>query len=253
MTLTFAEPLGPTPTINIALIGPPKTGKTAGAGSAPGPVGYLNLDTPNATRFARKKYGDEHFREIKIPEVTEEQQSPVLDTLYDLGRAAFAAELATIVIDPISDLYRRLLEEKTQRKLRFGIEHRGDVSTIMARTFLGLCEAPVNFVAVAHEMPVKDEGSGETRVYPFTGTNNTNLGGKLLGNVDIIAYSGVSYAEDGTPTYLAQLTSAKGRPGGDRFDCLADPATGCRELNLAEWVQAIRDAETPTQNHKENK
>ena len=251
MSLTFADPLPPTPTINVALIGPPKTGKTAAAASAPGPVAYLSLDTPNATRFARKKFGDEHFRQVAIPPVTDEQQSPVLDTLYDLGRAAWAGEFASVVIDPVSGLYRRLLEEKTQRRLRFGIEHRGDVSTIMARAFLGLCEAPCNFIAVAHELVV--EGNDEARVFPYTGTKSTTLGGELLGNVDIIAYSGVSYAEDGTATYLAQLVTQKGRPGGDRFDCLADPASGCREMNLSEWIEAIRAAESTNTKTKETK
>lgn len=253
MPLSFADPLPPAPFVNVALVGPPKTGKTAGAASAPGPVAYCNFDLPNATRFAREKYGDEHVREVEFPKPTEEQKSPVLDTMHDLAVAAWAGEFKTVVLDPVGDLYRRLLEEKTSMKLRFGIEHRGDVSTMMARMFHSLCEAPCNFVAVAHEMPVQDEGSGETRVFPFTGTQKTTLGAKLLGMVDVIAYTGISYNDEGAPTFWGQLVAQNGRPGGDRFNCLADPKTGSRVLDLSEWIEAIRTAENTKTKTKETK
>jgi len=251
MTLTFAEELPPAPFVNICLVGPPKTGKTAAAASAPGPIAYGNLDLPNATRFARAKFGDEKVKEVVFPKPSEEQKTPVADTMHDLAVAAWRGDFATVVLDPVSDLYRRLLEEKTESKLRFGIEHRGDVSTMMTRMFHSFCQAPCNFVAVAHEMPVKDEGSGETRVFPFTGTTNTTVGGKLLGMVDVIAYTGVSYDDEGAPTFWGQLVTQNGRPGGDRFNCLADPRTGSRVLDLSEWIDAIRAAENT--NTKETK
>jgi len=41
------------PNTNVLLYGPPKSGKTVAAASAPKPLLYLNADRPNATRFAR--------------------------------------------------------------------------------------------------------------------------------------------------------------------------------------------------------
>lgn len=50
-SLNFVEPLTEAH-MNILLYGPPKTGKTVGAATAPGPILYLNADRPNATRYA---------------------------------------------------------------------------------------------------------------------------------------------------------------------------------------------------------
>ena len=57
MPLQFVKP-GAEPHLNVCLFGPPKSGKTVGAASAPKPLLLLNADRPNATRYVHAKYGD---------------------------------------------------------------------------------------------------------------------------------------------------------------------------------------------------
>ena len=76
-SLTFVEQ-HPDPNVNVLLYGGPKTGKTMGAASAPGPILYLNADRPNATRLAHAKYG-KAIREVRVEG---------LQTLIDVTDAA---------------------------------------------------------------------------------------------------------------------------------------------------------------------
>ncbi len=237
MSLKFAPPPEATPTINVALIGPPKAGKTTGASSAPGPVLYLNCDLPTATRFARRRHGD------NVEEVVFEG----LQTLADIAMEVCNpnTDFKTVVIDPVGELYRQLLEERSKRAIRPSLPEYGDVAVYLERFLRAMCEAPTNAVFVCHDHPVKDEASGETQTFPFTGSTGNGgikLGRQLLGMVDVIGFTGLVINDEGKKEALAQLTSNKGRPGGDRFDVLAGE-TGMRRLDLSEWIDAIRTAE----------
>ena len=236
MTLKFAPAIEDAPTINVALIGPPKTGKTTGAASAPGPVLYVNTDLPTATRFARRKYGD-RVREVVFVG---------MQTLVDVTHAAYdTTEYPTVVIDSVGDLYRRMLEDASNRAVRPSLPTYGDVSVYLERFLRSLCEAPVNAVFVCHDLPLDGEDGEDRVVLPFmgsTGKGGIKLGRQLLGMVDVIGFTGVARGEDGAAEYVAQLASAKGRGAGDRFNTLAG-ATGMRRLDLSEWIDAIRAAE----------
>lgn len=234
MALSFAPAVEDVPTINVVLLGPPKTGKTMGAASAPGPVLYLNADLPTATRYARRYYGE------KVQEVRFEG----MQTLIDITHAAYDPEKpwGTVVIDTIGELYRLIIEDASKRAVRPTLNQYGDTSVYLERFCRSLCEAPVNAVFICHDHPVQDEAAGETLVMPFTGTSNPKLGRKLLGMVDVIGYTGAIFGEDGGREWVAQLTNNKGRPGGGRFDVLPGE-TGFRRLDLSEWIDAIHAAE----------
>jgi hypothetical protein len=181
MALKLREP--PTQTYpNVLLFGAPKTGKTAGACSAPGGVLLLNADLPNAPHYARSRDPDGRIMEVEFEGLS---------------------TLADVVI---------------------GIEQEANGSARMVDT-----------VFVCHEFPVKDEASGQFERLPYTGTTNPALGQKLMGMVDIVGYTGVIERDDGTRTYAAQLFTAAGRRGGDRYDVLGD----FRALDLAEWFSRI--------------
>src|SRR6187402_2452551 len=63
--LEFVDPVADDHHLNVFLYGPPKTGKTMGGASAPGPILYLNGDRPNAVVMAKRKYGDKlHIAKI---------------------------------------------------------------------------------------------------------------------------------------------------------------------------------------------
>lgn len=244
MTLQYAPAVGDVPTINVALIGPPKTGKTTGAASAPGKVLYVNTDLPTATRFARRKFGD------KVQEAIFEG----MQTLVDVTHSAYdTTDFQTVAIDTVGDLYRRMLEDSSNRAVRPSLPTYGDVSVYLERFLRSLCEAPVNAIFVCHDLPLHDEATGESSVLPFMGSigkGGLKLGRQLLGMVDVIGFTGVVEKDSGRE-FVAQLTTNKGRPGGDRFNILAGE-TGVRRLDLSEWIDAIRAAEEEESNEKES-
>ena len=235
MTLVFTDAIPEVPTINVALVGSPKSGKTMGAASAPGPILYLNCDLPNATRRAKQTYPGK-IHEIKLT-TQADKTTNIMEVLDDVARAAFAGDYGTVAIDTVGDLYKLVLEAQSHRALSPSLPQRGDTSVYLERFCKALCEAPCNVVFICHDMPVQDEAAETTMMLPFTGTSNPRFGRKLLGMVDVIGYTGEVQGEDG-PEWVAQLTLEKGRPGGGRFDILRGEK-GYRRLDLAEWVDTI--------------
>ena len=145
----------------------------------------------------------------------------------------------TVVLDPVGDARRILLEEMSNRALRPPIQLQGDANIHIERFCRALCELDVNVVVVAHELATKDEEAGGFERVPFTGTKNPALGNQLIQMVDVIGYCGVVEGEDGAdPRYMAQLISGNGRKGGDRFDVLGK----ARDLNLSEWHSLINES-----------
>jgi adenosyl cobinamide kinase/adenosyl cobinamide phosphate guanylyltransferase len=226
----------------LRLCGPPKTGKSAGAASAPGHILYLNADLPNALRFARSRDTEQRIYEVEFEG---------LQTLIDIAHALKQKPTwDTVVVDPLGELYRRLLEDLSNRSMRPSLPTYGDVGTHMERFCRMLCEAPVNAVFVAHEIPVKDEATDSVERLPSTGTKNPALGQKVMGMVDIVG-STVMFEKDGENVYAAQLINARGARGGDRFDVLGN----WRALNLTEWFEIAKQGPTaqtaPAEEQKE--
>jgi AAA domain len=193
----------------------------------------LNLDLPNATRYAHSRAPDGRLMEAKFEGMS---------TLVDVHEALYQQPrmVDTVVVDPIGELHRRLLDEFSGRAVRPTLNQYGDVATHVERFCRMLCEAPVNVVLVCHEQPVKDEASGQMEKLPWTGTTNPSLGQKLMGMVDVIGYTGVVEQESGPPEYVAQLVNSGGRRGGDRFDVLGS----WRRLDLADWFRTINGNQT---------
>lgn len=214
---------------NVLLYGPPKTGKTTGAATAPGLVLYLNADLPNATMFAHRRDTEKRLKEARwggqamLSEVMHmvDSQDPVNPTVD------------SVVLDTYGEAYRRLLLERSGGARRPTLAQRGDVGTDLERFAYFMCEAPCNFIMVAHELAEKDEDTGGFERIAFTGAKSSSPGqsNKLMGMVDIVGYTGVVDVEGEGKKFMAQLTIEKGRTGGDRFDCLGD----YREVNLTEW------------------
>jgi hypothetical protein len=225
---------------NVLLFGPSKSGKTTGAASAPGGILYMNLDLPNATRFAHQRYDDGHLMEIQFEGL--KTMTEVAHTVYDPNQIKM---VDAVVVDPISELYRRLVEDLSPKRpdgtpvLSPPLNAYGDAQTHIERFCRHLCLSPVSAIFVCQEIDIKDEASGEVERLPFTGSrSNLSLGRKLMQMVDIVAYTAVLGREEGGKEAWAQLIPARGRPCGDRFDVLAD-ANGRRILDLTEWWQTI--------------
>ena len=225
-SLSFVKP-SDNPHLNVLLYGPPKTGKSVGAASVPGPTLLLNADSPNATRFAHAMWeGDLH-------------EAPVegLQTLITAMQVIDSGEFKSVVVDPVGEVYRILLEEISGRALSPAIQNYGDAGTHLERFIRALCEKPVNAVFVAHETSLKNEADGTFERLPWTGTNNPALGAKMMAMVDVIGYTGIVQGEGDAPDrYMATLVNANGRRGGDRTGQLGS----ARETNLSEWVELAK-------------
>jgi hypothetical protein len=248
VTLT-PEVLPSTVTANYLLYGPPKNGKTAGAMTAPGSVCYLNADLPGRVRFGKSRDKDDRVKVFQLPE------GKVLETLIEVqNQAQQEGSWDTVVIDPVGDLYTRLLLDLSRKAMRPTLPTRGDVSTYLERWCRAMCENPrVNFVIVCHEYRYGggEEGDDATpsELLPFTGTTSTDkLPKKLMGMVDVIGYVRrveLPIREDSDETevqYVAQLRDGKGRRGGDGFDVLATEEKPYRDLNLTDWAAEIAAA-----------
>lgn len=234
------------PRINVLITAGGKRGKTNAAASAPGKVLYNNFDLPNATRLIHRRFSDKII-EPRLPEQVPGQRR-LFAHMIELMKIANNPQplgIETIVVDPVDGLYRRLLEEFSNRSVRPTLPTYGEVSVQVERFCRALCEAPdVNAIIVCHEFLQQD---GEELVsIPFTGTKagSPTLGAALQSMVDIVAYqgqidvtgaTGPAASRDGTKLYTSQLIPLKGRLGGDRFNCLGD----WRPSDISEWLEAI--------------
>lgn len=202
---------------------------------------YLNFDLPTATRFAHRKYPGQLLEPEMPPYEKGVQfiQPLIVEICNDVLKPAEKRGFDTIVVDTVGELYRRWLEEVSNRVVRPTLSAYGDVSKQVERFCRFLCEAPINVVLVCHEMGAGDGEEREKIAFTGTKAGSETLSNILMSMVDIIAYTGVKVNDDGSKEFLAQLVNAKGRQGGDRFDCLGNSAP----LDLSAWIDRIAEYE----------
>lgn len=227
--LNFVTPAETPPPLKALLYGPPGSGKTVAACSAPGPILYLNAEGPDALTYSRKRYGDS-----KILEVAFEGKQTLVDTFV------YARDpennIATIVVDSIGEMYRMLLEEIGGE--RATLQNFGDVNTLIERFCRSLRDLPIHVVLVAHEEIADVEGEIVRR--PVTG--GKKLPEILMAMMSVVAYCGVVAEKDDTPRrFVGQLVQANGRRAKDRSDALGK----ARDLDLTEWITTMRGDATP--------
>lgn len=233
MTMSFVNPTSAPETMNFLLYGPPGSGKSTGALSAPGPVLVLNAEGPGGIRFGRRKFGDEKIREVAI------EGKKTLDETYLYLREHKGGE-KTVVLDPVGETHRLLLEEMAGDG-RATLPQWGDVQVIIERFVRALRDLALNVVLVCHEEIQRDEQTGETMRMPLTG--GRKLPAILTAQVDIVGYTGVVIKGEEPPQYMAQLVSANGRYGKDRSGLLGVT----REVDLTEWIATATPRPKPVE------
>jgi hypothetical protein len=227
--LQFVTPDGGDATWNVLLYGPGGNGKTVGACSAPKPLVLLNADGPDASRKSHAIYGDT-IREVPFV------GAKTLDDTYLYLTSKEGADVKTLVLDPLGEMYEKLFEELGGDR-KDGLKNHGDVQTKIRRFVRSVCDLPINVVIVCHEEVADNEGDPLRR--PLTG--GKKLPEKIIGMVSILGYVGVipADAEKGTPRrWVAQLVEARGRRAKDRSEGLGDS----RDINLEEWFPVATEA-----------
>lgn len=235
--MKFAKPSELPPTINVLLYGPPGTGKSMGAATAPGPILYLNAEGPGAVRLVHQTYG-EKIREVVV------EGAKTLDEAFLYLKDGKGGE-QTLVVDTVGEVYRVLVEEIAKGS-RPSIQNYGDINTKIERWVRTLRDLPINVVLIAHEQVDDEEGQATRR--PLTG--GKKLPEQVMAQVDVVGYTGVIPAgEDGPRRYVAQLVEAKGRRAKSRW---VDTLGELRDLDLSEWIDAVRKAQPAKPTEKSN-
>lgn len=225
MTITFVEPALEAAPLKALLYGPPATGKSVAACSAPGPILYINAEGADALTFSRKLYGNE-----KIHEIAFKGKQSLIDAFLYLRDGDGGEQ--TVVVDSIGEVYRILLEEISGDGAT-KIQHYGDANTIIERFARSLRDLPIHVVLVAHEEIADIEGEIVRR--PVTG--GKKLPEILMAMMSIVAYCGVVPEEGSVPRrYVGQLVQANGRRAKDRSGLLGKS----RDLDLSEWIHTMR-------------
>lgn len=246
--LTFVNPADITPAFSIMLYGPPGTGKTIAALSAPGPVLYVNADRAHAASKARAVHGADQVHELWFESVDQ------LDEVYLRMRSGTAPE-QTVALDTVGEVYDKLLQEASKNNTGKSaglvtLENHGYVQTKIVRFIEAMNDLPINLVLICHEQ-VDDQEAELTR-RPMTG--GRKLPEKLMGKVDIVAYTAaVTDEETDVTRWVGQLVEGHGRRAKDGTGGLGK----VRDLNLSEWIKtgaaALATVDPKSTNNKNTK
>lgn len=219
--LTFVTPPPRVESLKVLLYAGPGVGKSVGAGTAPGPILWLNAEGPDALRYARHVHGNDKIREVAVT------SKATLDAAYRYARDPENG-VRSIVVDTLGEVYAVLLGERAAASP--GARKNGgkptpgdygDANNDLVRFVKALRDLPLNVILVAHEMTLEvtdDNGDEGTEKFPFCGTNKPAVAQRLMGMVQVVGYVGRQAPEtdDDEPSWVAQVVPAKGRKGKDR-------------------------------------
>jgi hypothetical protein len=211
----------PPKTINVVLFGPPKSGKTTAALTAPGPILVLNLEGPNALAYARKNAQGKEVHVLTVH--PDEDPRPALK---ECVRLLLEDTYGTFVIDTIGK-YRDQLARAIGGD-QPSLPQWGQISKSLIDAIRTLRDLPVNTVLIAHEN-IRDSDDGDRIIEPLIGGKAT---GDIMGEADVIAYCRPVQSEEHGVQYVGQLVEARGRRAGDRSGALGT----VRPLDLSEWI-----------------
>jgi hypothetical protein len=224
-------------TFNVLLYGPPKSGKSTAAATAPSPILWVSAEGPGALAYARKIAGQRSHQilEVRIGRQTDARQV-LRDTIAHV-KHGLDPKPKTVVVDTLAKVRESLIRQIVVPGAKNSIQQFGEVARILREFIQSMRDLPVNLVLIAHQ-DISD-ADGERIVRALIGGALTE---EIPGEVDVIAYThSFKDEESGERRYVGQLVEAKGRIAGDRSGGLGS----VRDLDLSEWLGAYRAALAP--------
>jgi AAA domain len=237
-TLTFATAPDVPDTFNVLLYGPPKSGKTTAAATAPGPILWVNAEGAGALGYARKVAAERgtEIHEVRITRGSGDVRE-VLRQVLEHVRAGVDPAPRTIVVDTLGKTRDAMVKQIVQPGSRNTLQQYGEVNRVLSEFITFLRDQPVNMVLLAHE--AVSDCDGERIVEPLIGGALTQF---APGEVDVLAYCGIVTDDDtGYRRYVGQLVEGRGRRAGDRSGGLGST----RDLDVSEWLAAYGAALAP--------
>jgi hypothetical protein len=233
--LTFVDAPPVPDTFNVLLYGPPKSGKSTAAATAPGPVMWVSAEGPGALSYARKVAAQ---RDTQILEVRIDRQTDTRQVLRDVirhVRDGLDPAPRTVVVDTLAKVRDALIRQIVSVGSSNSRNQYAEVNRILREFVQIMRDAPINFLLIAHQEVSEDDDGGRL-VRALIGGRLTE---EIPGEVDVIAYThSFKDEESGERRYVGQLVEAKGRIAGDRSGGLG----AVRDLDLANWLMAYRHA-----------
>lgn len=224
-------------TFNVLLYGPPKSGKSTAAATAPGPIIWVNAEGPNALGFAEKVARERGTAILQLPVNRQTDARQLLRDLITHVRSGVDPQPATIVVDTLAKLRQALIRQIVVPGAKNSIQQFGEVARILSEFVQVMRDEPVNLILIAHQ-DVADV-DGDRIVQPLIGGALTQ---EIPGEVDVIAFThSFKDEESGQRRWVGQLVEAKGRIAGDRSGGLQP----VEDLDLAVWLGTYRKALTP--------
>lgn len=181
MTLNI-HPIGEAaPHLKVLIYGDPGVGKTVFSGTAPNP---LIVDVEHGTRSLLNHPELSHVRVLVIRTWAEMEE--LMNALED-GRIT----TETLVIDSVSELQRRVMDDQLQRKAQYGGEvfvpegkDYQENTERMRRFAMVLRDLPINFILTSHAKEQESE-TGTTFLRPDL---TPKFNATLMGQMDVVGY-----------------------------------------------------------------
>jgi hypothetical protein len=224
----FTRPpvVGPT-SFNCLLFGPPGSGKTTAAVTAPGPIVYVNLEGSGAMSYARKVAAERETELLEIQVPAKEDPRPAL---RDAVSYVMTNDVETIVVDTYGRVRDQIAEAIGGSSP--SLPQWGEVGRAMADLTITLRDLRANVVLLAHEAITEaDDG---VIVAPAIGGRTT---AQVAAEMDVVANTRAIQDEDGV-RYVGYLVERAGRWGKDRSGGLGP----VRDLDLTDWLGAFTGA-----------
>ena len=233
--LQFVEEPGAPDTANFLLYGPPKSGKSSAAATAPGPILWLSAEGPGALAYARKIARERNTRimEVRLTNGDDAKQT-LREILLYVKRTEGKDAPVSVVVDTLAKVREALIVQLVQQGSKNSLQQYGEVAKVLREFVRVLRDMPVNMVLIAHQEIA--DADGDRIVRPLVGGALTE---ELPGEVDVLAYTH-SFDDPVAERrrYVGQLVEAKGRVAGDRSGGLGPT----RDLDLSEWLSAYQAA-----------